>query len=112
MVRFFATSIVAYLIVCCLRDTSRILGSIVLTTIFVCNTSLHRTHTMNLFASRRSSMNNTVWIDRTLDGNMEGTAAGLLDECILDDDEGKCEKFSNALAKLDSLLGVTSGEQF
>lgn len=54
----------------------------------------------------------TVWIDRTIDGNREGTAAGLLDECILDDDEGKCERFSNALSKLDGLLGVGAGEQF
>ena len=54
----------------------------------------------------------TVWIDRTIDGNREGTAAGLLDECVLDDDEGKCERFSNALSKLDGLLGVGAGEQF
>mmetsp|Transcript_34323 Transcript_34323/g.58252 ORF Transcript_34323/g.58252 Transcript_34323/m.58252 type:complete len:121 (-) Transcript_34323:306-668(-) len=53
-----------------------------------------------------------VWIDRTIEGNKEGTAAGLLEECILDDDEGKCERFSNALAKLDALLGVGAGEQF
>lgn len=53
-----------------------------------------------------------VWIDNTLAGKMEGTAAGLLDECVLDDDEGKCEKFSNALTKLDSLLGVGAGEQY
>mmetsp|Transcript_42536 Transcript_42536/g.76605 ORF Transcript_42536/g.76605 Transcript_42536/m.76605 type:complete len:122 (+) Transcript_42536:138-503(+) len=53
-----------------------------------------------------------VWIDRKIEGNQEGTAAGLLDECILDDDEGKCERFSNSLAKLDGLLGVGAGEQF
>lgn len=47
-----------------------------------------------------------------LDGNMEGTAAGLLEECILDDDGGKCEKFSDALQKLDKLLGVGAGEQY
>eukprot|EP00584_Thalassiosira_punctigera_P005697 CAMPEP_0172533468 /NCGR_PEP_ID=MMETSP1067-20121228/6163_1 /TAXON_ID=265564 ORGANISM="Thalassiosira punctigera, Strain Tpunct2005C2" /NCGR_SAMPLE_ID=MMETSP1067 /ASSEMBLY_ACC=CAM_ASM_000444 /LENGTH=122 /DNA_ID=CAMNT_0013318115 /DNA_START=108 /DNA_END=476 /DNA_ORIENTATION=+ len=53
-----------------------------------------------------------VWIDRTIDGKREGTAAGLLDECILDDDDGKCERFSDALSKLDGLLGVGAGEQF
>ena len=53
-----------------------------------------------------------MWIDRTIEGNQEGTAAGLLEECLLDDDEGKCERFSNALSKLDSLLGVGAGEQF
>jgi hypothetical protein len=47
-----------------------------------------------------------------LAGNMEGTAAGLLEECILDDDDGKCEKFSGALDKLDKLLGVGAGEQY
>jgi hypothetical protein len=55
---------------------------------------------------------NSVWIDRTISGNQEGTAAGLLEECILDDDEGKCERFDNALQKLDGLLGVGAGEQF
>lgn len=53
-----------------------------------------------------------VWIDRTIEGNQEGTAAGLLEECLLDDDDGKCEKFSKALKKLDGLLGVGAGEQF
>mmetsp|Transcript_845 Transcript_845/g.1754 ORF Transcript_845/g.1754 Transcript_845/m.1754 type:complete len:121 (-) Transcript_845:1080-1442(-) len=53
-----------------------------------------------------------VWIDRKIEGNKEGTAAGLLEECILDDDEGKCERFSNALSKLDGLLGVVVGEQY
>ena len=43
---------------------------------------------------------------------MEGTAAGILEECILDDDDSKCERFSNALDKLDMLLGVVSKEQF
>ena len=46
-----------------------------------------------------------------IDGNMEGTAAGLLDECVLDDSD-KCENFSKALGKLDNLLGVGAGEQF
>lgn len=53
-----------------------------------------------------------VWIDRTIEGNQEGTAAGLLEECLLDDDEGNCERFDKALCKLDSLLGVGAGEQF
>ncbi|KAL3757745.1 hypothetical protein ACHAWU_000386 [Discostella pseudostelligera] len=53
-----------------------------------------------------------VWIDRTLEGKREGTAAGLLEECVLDDDEGKCERFTNALTKLDGLLGVGAAEQY
>lgn len=53
-----------------------------------------------------------VWVDRTIEGNIEGTAAGILDECILDDDEGNCERFSSALSKLDGLLGVGAGEQY
>lgn len=46
-----------------------------------------------------------------LEGNMEGQAAGLLDECVLDDNDS-CENFSKALKKLDDLLGVGAGEQF
>ena len=53
----------------------------------------------------------TAWIDKMIDGNMEGTAAGLLDECVLDYSD-KCENFSKALGKLDNLLGVGAGEQF
>ena len=53
-----------------------------------------------------------VWIDRTIEGTGETTAAGLLDECVLDDDEGKCGRFESALAKLDSLLGLSAGEQY
>lgn len=56
--------------------------------------------------------NNLVWIDRTLEGKREGTAAGLLEECVLDDDEGKCERFTSALTKLDGLLGVGAAEQY
>ena len=52
-----------------------------------------------------------VWIDKMIEGNMEGTAAGLLDECVLDDSDN-CEKFSKALSKLDGLLGVVAGEQY
>mmetsp|Transcript_16687 Transcript_16687/g.27245 ORF Transcript_16687/g.27245 Transcript_16687/m.27245 type:complete len:123 (-) Transcript_16687:1405-1773(-) len=52
-----------------------------------------------------------VWIDKMVEGNMEGTAAGLLDECVLDDSDN-CEKFSKALSKLDGLLGVVAGEQY
>ena len=53
-----------------------------------------------------------VWIDRTIEGKRDGTAAGLLEECVLDDDEGKCERFTNALTKLDHLLGVGAAEQY
>lgn len=53
-----------------------------------------------------------VWIDKTLSGNMEGSAAGLLDECVLDDDDSKCDQFTEALRKLDRLLGVVVGEQY
>lgn len=53
-----------------------------------------------------------VWIDRKIEGNKEVTASGLLEECLLDDDHGNCERFSNALGKLDGLLGVGAGEQF
>eukprot|EP01083_Nonionella_stella_P098710 277665_1 len=53
-----------------------------------------------------------VWIDRSIEGKQEGTAAGLLEECLLDDDDGKCDRFSSALGKLDSLLGVGAGEQY
>ncbi|KAK1742483.1 hypothetical protein QTG54_007048 [Skeletonema marinoi] len=52
-----------------------------------------------------------VWIDKMIEGNMDGTAAGLLDECVLDDSD-KCENFSKALSKLDGLLGVVAGEQY
>ncbi len=52
------------------------------------------------------------WVDRMIEGNMQGTAAGLLEECVLDDDDGKCQKFSDALEKLDKLLGVGAGEQY
>ena len=53
----------------------------------------------------------TVWIDNMIAGKMDGTAAGLLDECVLDESDS-CEKFSKALSKLDGLLGVVAGEQF
>mmetsp|Transcript_17261 Transcript_17261/g.24430 ORF Transcript_17261/g.24430 Transcript_17261/m.24430 type:complete len:124 (-) Transcript_17261:301-672(-) len=52
-----------------------------------------------------------IWIDKMIEGNMEGTAAGLLDECVLDDSD-RCENFSKALSKLDGLLGVVAGEQY
>lgn len=47
-----------------------------------------------------------------IEGNGDTTAAGLLEECVLDDDDGKCERFEISLAKLDSLLGVSVGEQY
>ena len=53
-----------------------------------------------------------VWIDKMLEGKQEGMAAGLLDECLIDDDADKCAKYDAALKKLDSLLGVGAGEQF
>jgi len=55
-----------------------------------------------------------AWIDKTIEGSGETTAAGLLDECILDDDgdTGKCERFENALSRLVGLLGVGVGEQY
>ena len=53
----------------------------------------------------------TVWIDKMIAGEMEGTAAGLLEECVLDDSD-RCEQFSKALTKLDGLLGVVAGEQY
>lgn len=52
-----------------------------------------------------------VWIDRMLEGKQEGVAAGLLEECVLDDSE-KCQRYSAALTKLDTLLGVGMQEQF
>ncbi|KAL3769220.1 hypothetical protein ACHAW5_001952 [Stephanodiscus triporus] len=54
----------------------------------------------------------STWINKTIEGTGATTAAGLLDECLLDDDEGKCERFENALTKLDSLLGVGAAEQY
>ena len=52
-----------------------------------------------------------VWIDHMLEGKIEGMAAGLLDECVLDDSD-KCRRYSDALTKLDELLGVGTKEQF
>ena len=52
------------------------------------------------------------WIDSKLAGTQDGKAAGILEECILDDEDGKCERFSDALEKLDELLGVVAKEQF
>ena len=53
-----------------------------------------------------------VWIDKMLEGSQDGMAAGLLDECLLDDDSDRCTRYEEALVKLDSLLGVGAGEQF
>merc|ERR1711862_533438 len=47
-----------------------------------------------------------VWIDKMLEGNQEGAAAGLLEECVLDDNSERCQRFEKALTKLDSLIGV------
>ena len=51
-------------------------------------------------------------IDKMLEGKQEGMAAGLLDECLINDAADKCAKYDTALKKLDSLLGVGAGEQF
>ena len=53
-----------------------------------------------------------AWIDETLKGKQDGMAVGLLDECLLDDNEGDCERFEEALKRLDGLLGVSSNEQY
>ena len=53
-----------------------------------------------------------IWIGNMLEGKADGAAAGLLEDCLLDDDSGKCEKFEKALTKLDDLLGVGAGEQY
>ena len=53
-----------------------------------------------------------VWIDKMLEGNQEGMAAGLLDECLINDDSDKCARYDKALKNLDSLVGVGAGEQF
>eukprot|EP00546_Thalassionema_frauenfeldii_P018210 CAMPEP_0178907426 /NCGR_PEP_ID=MMETSP0786-20121207/7366_1 /TAXON_ID=186022 /ORGANISM="Thalassionema frauenfeldii, Strain CCMP 1798" /LENGTH=94 /DNA_ID=CAMNT_0020579227 /DNA_START=188 /DNA_END=472 /DNA_ORIENTATION=- len=53
-----------------------------------------------------------VWIEKMLDGTQEGTAAGLLEECVLDDNSEKCLRFEKALSKLDSLIGVGANEQY
>mmetsp|Transcript_3988 Transcript_3988/g.8174 ORF Transcript_3988/g.8174 Transcript_3988/m.8174 type:complete len:121 (+) Transcript_3988:104-466(+) len=52
------------------------------------------------------------WIESKLAGTQDGTAAGILEECILDDDGGKCERFTAALEKLDEMLGVGAQEQY
>ncbi|KAL3810396.1 hypothetical protein ACHAXA_004172 [Cyclostephanos tholiformis] len=54
-----------------------------------------------------------AWIDKTIEGKGDTTAAGLLDECVLDDGDGdKCERFEKSLAKLVDLLGIGVGEQY
>ena len=52
-----------------------------------------------------------MWIDRMLSGEQEGVAAGLLEECVIDDGE-KCQRFEQALKRLDALLGVGASEQY
>jgi hypothetical protein len=46
----------------------------------------------------------------------QSNAIGLLDECLIDWDEEhpgeKCQKFENALLKLDQILGVVSKDQY
>ena len=53
-----------------------------------------------------------TWIDKMLDGKQDGMASGLLEECLIDDDQEKCQRFEKALKKLDSLLGVGATEQY
>jgi len=53
-----------------------------------------------------------VWIENMLAGTPSATPAGLLEECVLDDQACNCQEFDAALKTLDSLLGVGSGEQY
>ena len=53
-----------------------------------------------------------TWIDKMLDGKQDGMASGLLEECLIDDDQEKCQRFEKALKHLDSLLGVGATEQY
>ena len=53
-----------------------------------------------------------VWIENMLEGKKDKTPAGLLEECILDDDACNCQDFDAALKKLSSMMGVGSSEQF
>ena len=53
-----------------------------------------------------------LWIDKMVDGTQEGMAAGLLEECLIDDDSEICTRYETALKKLDSLLGIGAGEQY
>ena len=53
-----------------------------------------------------------LWIDKMIDGTQEGMAAGLLEECLIDDDSEICTRYETALKKLDSLLGIGAGEQY
>ncbi len=46
-----------------------------------------------------------------LNGQMENVSAGLLEECVLDDSD-KCRRYSEALTRLDNLLGVGAGVQY
>ena len=53
-----------------------------------------------------------VWIDNVLAGNKDASPAGLLEECLLDDEACNCQEFDAALKKLSSMIGVSSNEQF
>ena len=68
------------------------------------------------FVARTHARRILVWIDRIIDGNRDATSAGLLEECILDDDgddtADKCRRFESALTRLDDLLGVGAKEQY
>ena len=53
-----------------------------------------------------------VWVEKMLAGEQEGMAAGLLDECLVDDDSAKCQRFQKALEKMDHLLGIVVEESY
>eukprot|EP00980_Cylindrotheca_fusiformis_P016490 scaffold4914_cov108-Cylindrotheca_fusiformis.AAC.2 len=53
-----------------------------------------------------------VWIERVLAGEQEGMPSGLLEECLMDDGGEKCQRFEQALKRLDAMVGVGVGEQY
>jgi len=59
----------------------------------------------------------SAWIDRALMAKKDDDGAaelpsGLLEECVIDDGEERCQRFERALKRLDALLGVGAGEQY
>lgn len=54
----------------------------------------------------------SVWIENVLSGNQDASPAGLLEECLLDDEACNCKEFDAALKKLSSMIGVSSNEQY
>ena len=53
-----------------------------------------------------------VWIENVLSGKRDASPAGLLEECLLDDEACNCQEFDAALKKLSSMIGVSSNEQY